>query len=388
MRGETPNGPVPAVRQVPGDDAAIRRQTAQLLSERANVIVADTVAVFPFSGPRRLDAAYCGRLGAVVMRLVADTIVNGPIDHRATAVSELVSLASERQLVPAQLFTFFFLAMRTALDELSLDPGVGATTEPWPQVAQAVRRAVWNLLAAWTSRALETPSGAAVVDTLTTLHTRPVLEAVLDKECYRAERFEHWLSFILLDVDHLAGINREHGFGVGDRILERMGILLRTYFRQHDWVARYHEDAMAVLLPETAPADALALAERTRAMVEERLTFRDYETEQRAAVTVSVAVVSARALEGEPIDAARVMAAAEAAAARARQAGGNWVEQVELPPRLISVEEAAVVLRTDIAGIERLVGAGRLDPITAGRHVRLDRAAVHAQAQRQGPVRD
>ena len=49
---------------------------------------------------------------------------------------------------------------------------------------------------------------------------------------------------------------------------------------------------MAVLLPETIPEDAMRLAERTRTMVEDRLTFRDYRTEQRAVVTVSVAVAA------------------------------------------------------------------------------------------------
>ena len=97
------------------------------------------------------------------------------------------------------------------------------------------------------------PQHSAIEDALTTLHTRPVLEAVLPKECCRAERFEHWLSMMLIDVDNLAEINQVHGYGVGDRILERMGILLRAYFRQHDWVARYGEDTIAVLLPETDP---------------------------------------------------------------------------------------------------------------------------------------
>ena len=132
--------------------------------------------------------------------------------------------------------------------------------------------------------------------------TRPVLDAVLPKECCRAERFEHWVSLMLIDIDNLSAINEAHGYGVGDRILERAGILMRAYFREHDWVARFAEDTIAVLLPETTPADAISLAERTRTMIEDRLTFRDYRTERRIVVTVSVAVASARALEGEPID--------------------------------------------------------------------------------------
>ena len=136
-----------------------------------------------------------------------------------------------------------------------------------------------------------------------------------------------------------------------------------------------------VLLPETDPENAMLLAERTRTMVEERLTFRDYRTEQREVVTVSVAVTSARALEGEPIDHQKFSAAAEAALERAKLGGRNRVEHVELLPRLISLEEATHLLNTDIQGIDRLVAEGRLESVSAGRHVRLERRAVEAFAK-------
>jgi excisionase family DNA binding protein len=46
----------------------------------------------------------------------------------------------------------------------------------------------------------------------------------------------------------------------------------------------------------------------------------------------------------------------------------------------MSLDEATVLLRTDIQGIEKLVAEGRLDPVTTGRHVRLERDAVKALA--------
>lgn len=363
-------------------DLDLRRHVAHHLLDRRDVVVADTVATFPLGGgPRRLDADYCVRLGNHAVRLLADAVLDGRLDSRASTISDLAALVAERDLAPDQLFAFVHIAMTTGLDELSLDPRVGANTEPWPQASQIVRRAAFDLLAAWTTRSMDMPQRAAIEDPLTTLHTRPVLDAVLAKECHRGERFEHWVSMMLIDVDNLSAINKSHGYGVGDRILERMGILLRTYFREHDWVARYAEDCVAVLLPETTPADALMLAERTRTMVEERLTFRDYRTDQRAVVTVSVAVTSARALEGEPIDHARFQAEAETALERAKVGGRNRVEQVELLPRLMSVEEATTLLGTNLEGIEGLVADGRLEPVNAGRHVRLERAVVEALAR-------
>lgn len=356
--------------------SSLRWQTADLLLDRMDVIVADTVAVFPFSSAQRLETDYCVKLGATLTRLVADAIRTGAVDARNGLVFDLTSIAAQRLLTPEQVFTFAYLFLSTALDELSLDAHLGTASDPHPQVGQYLRRGVFDVLAAWASRTIDTPRATAITDTLTTLHSRPVLEVAVFKECHRAERFEHWMSMILLDVDNLAEINRTHGYGVGDRVLERLGILLRTYFRQHDWVARYAEDTIAVLLPETAPEDALTLADRTRAMVHDRLTFRDYRTEQRASITVSLAVTSARALEGEPIDSERFLLEAEAALERAKSTGRSHVEHITIPPRLISIDEAAQLLHTDLKGIERLVGDGTLEPVQAGRHVRLERGAV------------
>lgn len=364
-----------------GLDVDLRRHVAHHVTDRSDVIVADTVATFPLTADsRRLDASYCMRLGNLATRLLAEAILDGRLDSRGPGISELAALIDDREVSPEQLFTFVHIVMSTTIDELSLDSRVGANTEPWPQACQIVRRAAFDLLGAWTTRLMYSPQHSAIEDSLTTLHTRPVLDAVLPKECCRAERFEHWLSMMLIDIDNLSAINQAHGYGVGDRILERMGILLRAYFRQHDWVVRYDEDTIAVLLPETDPTDAMSLAERTRTMVEERLTFRDYRTEQRAVVTVSVAVTSARALEGEPIDHEKFTAQAEAALDRAKIGGRNRVEHIELLPRLISLDEATRLLQTDIQGIEKLVTEGRLDPVNAGRHVRLEREAVEALA--------
>jgi diguanylate cyclase (GGDEF)-like protein/excisionase family DNA binding protein len=362
-------------------DAELRQHIAERMRERRDVIVADTVATFPVTADsRRLDANYCVRLGNVTTRLLADAIVDGRLDARGSGISELAGLVTDREVSPDQLFTFVHIVMNTTIDELSLDDRVGVNTEPWPQTAQIVRRAAFDLLGAWTTRLMYMPQHGAIEDSLTTLHTRPVLDAVLPKECCRAERFEHWLTLMLIDIDSLSAINKAHGYGVGDRILERMGILLRTYFRQHDWVTRYEEDAIAVLLPETNPEDAMTLAERTRTMIEERLTFRDYRTEQRAIVTVSIAVTSARALQGEPVDHQIFSRECEAALERAKVSGRNRVVHVQLLPRLMSLNEATQILNTDLEGLERLVTEGRLDPVNAGRHVRLERQAVEALA--------
>ncbi|HEY7791051.1 MAG TPA: GGDEF domain-containing protein [Vicinamibacterales bacterium] len=187
------------------------------------------------------------------------------------------------------------------------------------------------------------PPGAAdpaIVDRLTTLYTRPVFEAALSKELGRASRFGLPLAVVLLDVDRLAAIDASFGFGVGDRILERLGILVRTYFREHDWVARDAEDAILVLLPHTEAGDALDLAERLRATVDERLAFRDHVSHTHVRVTVSGALVTISGDPGEPIPCDRIFTELETALSRAKQAGRNRVDHVHIAAKPSSVSDA------------------------------------------------
>ena len=307
----------------------LRQQTSSVLLERVDVITADTVAIFPYSGAETLDTDYCGRLGLLLTQLLAAAVRDGRLDARGGLVADLHRVVLERSLSMERLFTFAYRTERTALDELALNDTIGATNEPWPLVAQLVRRASFDLLAAYTELAQLEPNDTAIIDKLTTLHTRPLFDAVLAKELERAGRFGSAVSLILFDVDRLSAINQEHGYGVGDKILERLGILIRQYFRQHDWVARHSEDSIAVLLSRTDADDASSLAERVRATVEERLGFTDHRSDRAVPVTISAAVINVQVAVGDVIDPERLLADAEAAVERGKQQGRNRVERVD-----------------------------------------------------------
>jgi diguanylate cyclase (GGDEF)-like protein len=307
----------------------LREQISSILLDRADVVTADVVAIFPYSGGEALDSECCQRLGHLLTRLLAFGVRDGRVDSRGAFIANLHRIVIERLLSMERLFTFAYLTERTALDELALSETIGATSEPWPLVAQLVRRASFDLLGAYAERALLEPTEMAVVDKLTTLHTRPLLDAVLAKELERAGRSGYPVSLILFDVDRLSAINQEHGYGVGDRILERLGILIRQYFRQQDWVARHSEDSIAVLLIRTDAERASELAERVRATVEERLEFTDHLTERPVRVTVSAAVINLPVAVGDVIDPERLLADAETAVERAKRHGRNRVERVD-----------------------------------------------------------
>jgi len=307
----------------------LRQEVSGVILDRAGLLVWDTVAIFPFSGTEVLEPEYCNRIGNLLVQLLALGVREGKVDARGGFVADLHRIALERSLPVERLFTFVYLLERTVLDELALSDKIGATSEPWPLAAQLVRRASFDLLAGYTERSQLDPSHTAITDKLTTLYTRPLFDAVLAKELEHAARFNVPLSLILFDVDRLSSINKQHGYGVGDKVLERIGILMRQYFRQHDWVARYAEDAIAVLLTRTDARHASELAERVRATVEERLGFTDHLSERAVPVTVSAAVMNIQVALGDSVDTERLMADAESALERAKQRGRNRVERVD-----------------------------------------------------------
>ena len=322
-----------------GDDSGklqddLRRQISATVVEQSDIVTADTVAIFPYSGSEELDAEYCHRVGRLLTQLFAVAVRDGHVDSRGGLVSDLYRVAGERSLTAERLFTFAYLTERTILDELALSDSIGATSEPWPTVAQVVRRASFDVLAAWSERAQMEPTGTELTDRLTTLYSRALFDAVLAKEVDKAGRFGHGMSIILFDVDRLSAINEDFGYGVGDKVLERLGILMRTYFRQHDWVARYSEDAIIVLLAQTDPERAIELAERVRHTVEDRLWFTDHRTERQVPVTVSAAVVNVPVAVGDVIDPERLLTIGESAIERAKQSGRNRVETIDGAPAI------------------------------------------------------
>jgi diguanylate cyclase (GGDEF)-like protein len=310
------------------DAVELRKQVARSLGARARTVVKDSIAVYAFAGLEGVAAPDRVRLAENVFQLLTTAIRDGALESRSTAVVELRSFAVDRGVTVRALFELVHLMERSALDELAIDDSFGANSEPWPAIAQLVRRASFDVLGSYSELATSHAEEDAH-DPLTTLYTRGVLTAALEKEIQRSERFGHPFAVLLLDVDHLADINAKHGYGAGDRVLERIGIQVRSYFREQDWVARSAGDSFAVILPETQPADAEALADRVRKMIEERLELRDHRSDAQVPVTVSVGVLVVDSAD-KTFKAEQLLARVKEAVDRAKQAGRNRVERVDV----------------------------------------------------------
>lgn len=353
---------------------AWRSDVVAALRRRRDTLVRDLAAVFPGEVPLELEPASWAALADAMLAAVIFTVQSGSIEPRSVALHPIERFARSGA-GSRHVFTCLHLTERMVLGVLGEEPGLDDAPTTANQVAELVRGASFAILASLFER-LPPVSGAAVIrDPLTTLLIRPVFDLVLMQEVVRAQRHQHPLSLILFEVDDLAQINTQYGYGVGDRVLERMGILVRRFFRTHDWVARHGADSIAVLLPETALEAAVDLANRVRTMVEQRLGFVDYNANREVTVTLSAAALGGDALEDE-LDPYHVMAEAERAVRRARMGGPNRVERVALLPTSVSLLGAASLLDCSLFTIRRLVREGRLMAERHGRHYQIPRAAL------------
>ena len=353
----------------------VRVEVARVIVERTDAIVSDSVAIFPYSGPQPLETEYCERLGRRLLQLMSASL-EGRLAAESEHLFDLQRQVADRSLAMQRLFNFVYLMERTLLDETALDTAIGATSERWPIVAQAVRKASFDLMAAYFERVQQDSTAPTITDKLTTLYSRAMMDVVLCTEVQRAERFSFPMALMVFDVDKLSDINRRHGYGVGDRVLERLGILIRKFFRQDDWVFRHGEDSIAVLLCQISADDAFFLASRVVAMVEQRLGFKDHNADDRVRVTVSAAAITGQGSLGEPFDAEQLLLEADAALKRAKALGRNRVERTSILPTSLSVQSAAHYLQCSPAVVQKLIAEGKLETTGAGQALRIHKLAI------------
>lgn len=113
------------------------------------------------------------------------------------------------------------------------------------------------------------------VDTLTNVGNRAAFNKALANEIARAKRGHGKpLSLCILDLDHFKGVNDTYGHPAGDKVLAKMGALLRTHARSTDFVGRIGGEEFAFILPATSGDNAEYFLERFRSLVVEHLRVK------------------------------------------------------------------------------------------------------------------
>jgi diguanylate cyclase (GGDEF)-like protein len=147
-------------------------------------------------------------------------------------------------------------------------------------------------------------------DPLTGAANRAKLDEYLNALLAEQTRNAAGLSLAMIDIDFFKQLNDSHSVLQGDRVLQELAALLHGRIRQCDLLARYGGEEFVVVMPRTELCVASELVERMRAAVETNLS-----------ITVSIGL--AESAHGDT--AATLFSRAEAALAKAKNAGRNCV---------------------------------------------------------------
>lgn len=173
-------------------------------------------------------------------------------------------------------------------------------------------------------------------DPLTALPNRALLSDRLAQEAIRSRRMDAAFAVLLFDLDGFKDVNDTWGHSAGDRVLARVAERARAAVRASDTVGRLGGDEFMAILPETALAGALAVAEKLRASLSEPYALESMTA--RIGVSLGVAVFPEH---GEEADA--LLSAADTALYEAKREGKDRVRVAASAARRRSesVREAA-----------------------------------------------
>nr|WP_321985886.1 diguanylate cyclase [uncultured Lichenicoccus sp.] len=161
----------------------------------------------------------------------------------------------------------------------------------------------------------------AATDGLTGLQNRRAFDVLLREQAGAAMNSGEDLTLLLLDVDHFKKVNDRWGHQKGDEVLCLVATTLRAAVHDAAFPARYGGEEFAIIVPNTRPDAAAALAERVRRSIEAQSFTVPTAPESLEGVTISIGGSCYE--PGEPL--AEWLQRADSALYAAKQEGRNRV---------------------------------------------------------------
>ncbi|MBU0503438.1 MAG: diguanylate cyclase [Candidatus Omnitrophica bacterium] len=129
----------------------------------------------------------------------------------------------------------------------------------------------------------------ALCDPQTGLFNYHYLQEIIEAELFRAKRYSHPLSVIIMDIDYFKSINDVYGHQFGDQVLKQLAQLLKSLLRKYDIVIRSGGEEFVILSPGIDRATSLMLANRLLSAIN---LYNFGDKKQIVKLKLSMAVVS------------------------------------------------------------------------------------------------
>jgi diguanylate cyclase (GGDEF)-like protein len=165
---------------------------------------------------------------------------------------------------------------------------------------------------------------AAITDSMTGVANRAHSLDQLARSMLACSRDSRELALLLIDFDHFKEINDAHGHLFGDNVLVAGVEAMRRCLRPDELLGRIGGEEFIAIIVDRAPDDVVALAERLRLRVAEKVGERCPEL--RDAPTVSIGIARLAELDPPPRPEA-LLEAADKALYAAKSAGRNRVQR-------------------------------------------------------------
>ncbi len=177
------------------------------------------------------------------------------------------------------------------------------------------------------SAAREALREQAATDPLTGLPNRRTILQTLDRELERSRRSGSPCAVAFVDLDDFKAVNDARGHAAGDAVLRHAATVMGSDLRPYDLLGRYGGDEFIVILPGCDAPGARSTADRLRASIAaSRLTVGRKVLAVTCSVGVAVGTTEAT------LDRDGLLAAADTALYRAKDAGRNRVVMADDAP--------------------------------------------------------
>ncbi|MFA6142191.1 MAG: diguanylate cyclase [Candidatus Omnitrophota bacterium] len=102
----------------------------------------------------------------------------------------------------------------------------------------------------------------AMKDVETGLYNHHYLAEIIEAEFYRARRYGHPLSVVMIDIDYFKSVNDVYGVEFGDLVLRQFADYLKKMVRKYDTVIRFGGEEFVIVSPGVDKPKAVILAQR------------------------------------------------------------------------------------------------------------------------------